>query len=64
MKDRFLLSNSWKDPTWTDVKSIRAGITGEEKEIRELVFAKNLIDIEQKSILQLLVDEVRELFTR
>lgn len=63
MKDRFVLSNSWKDPTWTDVKSIRAGIAGEEKEMRELVFGKNLIDIEQKSIPQLLVDEVCKLFT-
>ena len=58
LKDRFVLSNSWKDPTWTDVKSIRAGIDGDEKESRELVFGKNLIDIKQKTIPQLLVDEV------
>ena len=58
LKDRFVLTNSWKDPTWTDVKSIRAGIDGEEKEIRELVFGRNLIDIKQKTIPQLLVDEV------
>lgn len=57
LKDRFILSNSWKDPTWTDVKSIRAGIDGDEKESRELVFGKNLIDIKQKTISQLLVDE-------
>ncbi len=59
LKDRFMLSNSWKDPGWTDVKSIRAGIDGDEKENRELVFGKNLIDIKQKTIPQLLVDEVR-----
>lgn len=58
LKDRFVLSNGWTDPTWTDVKSIRAGIDGDEKEVRELVFGKNLIDIRQKSIPQLLVDEV------
>jgi cation-transporting ATPase 13A2 len=58
LKDKFVLTNSWKDPAWTDVKSIRAGIDGEEKEIRELVFGKNLIDIKQKTIPQLLVDEV------
>ncbi|KAL3425620.1 p-type ATPase [Phlyctema vagabunda] len=57
LKDRFVLSNSWKDPAWTDVKSIRAGIDGEEKESRELVFGKNLIEIKQKSVPQLLVDE-------
>lgn len=58
LKDRFILSNSWKDPAWTNVKSIRAGIDGDEKENRELVFGKNLIDIKQKTIPQLLVDEV------
>lgn len=59
MKDRFVLSNSWKDPAWTDVKSIRAGIGSDEKENREHVFGKNIIDIKQKTIPQLLVDEVR-----
>lgn len=58
LKDKFVLSNSWKDPAWTDVKSIRAGLDGDEKEIRELVFGQNLIDIKQKTIPQLLVDEV------
>ena len=58
LKDRFVLCNSWKDPAWTDVKSIRAGLDGEEKDNRELVFGKNLIDIAQKSIPQLLLDEV------
>lgn len=59
LKEKFILCNSWKDPTWTDVKSMRIGIDGEEKEHRELVFGKNLIDIKQKTIPQLLVDEVR-----
>ena len=58
LKDRFVLCNSWKDPAWTDVKSIRAGIDTDEKESRELVFGKNLIDIKQKTVPQLLVDEV------
>lgn len=58
LKDKFVLCNSWKDPTWTDVKAIRAGIDGDEKDNRELVFGKNLIDIKQKTIPQLLVDEV------
>ncbi|CZT46197.1 related to cation translocating ATPases [Rhynchosporium secalis] len=59
LKDKFMLCNSWKDPTWTDVKAIRAGIDGDEKESRELVFGKNAIDIKQKTIPQLLLDEVR-----
>lgn len=58
LKDKFVLSNSWKDPEWVDVRSIRAGLDSDEREIREVVFGKNLIDIEQKSIPQLLLDEV------
>ena len=58
LKDKFLLTNSWKDPAWVDVKSIRAGIDGDEKENRDLIFGPNAIDIKQKSIPQLLMDEV------
>lgn len=56
--DKFRLSNGWKDPLWTDVRAVREGIDSEEKSHRELVFGSNLIDIEQKSIFRLLVDEV------
>ncbi|KAI1636923.1 hypothetical protein F4809DRAFT_641003 [Biscogniauxia mediterranea] len=58
MKDKFVICNGWKDPTWTDVRGLRAGIDGDEKEQRERVFGANLIDIDQKSVPQLLVDEV------
>lgn len=58
LKDKFVICNGWKDPTWTDVRRLRSGIDNEEKEARESVFGRNLIDIEQKSIPQLLVDEV------
>ncbi|KAH8598033.1 hypothetical protein B0O99DRAFT_506557 [Bisporella sp. PMI_857] len=57
LKDRFILCNSWKDPAWTNVKSIRSGIDTDEKEYRELVFGNNMIDIKQKTVPQLLVDE-------
>nr|POE65066.1 putative cation-transporting atpase [Quercus suber] len=57
LKDKLVLGNTWKDPSWTDVTSVRAGIDGEEQEIRERIFGQNVIDIEQKSIGQLLVDE-------
>lgn len=59
IKDKFVICNGWKDPTWTNVRSLRAGISGDEKDQRERIFGSNLIDIEQKSIPQLLVDEVR-----
>ncbi|KAI1331917.1 hypothetical protein F5Y16DRAFT_421244 [Xylariaceae sp. FL0255] len=58
LKDKFVVGNGWKDPAWTGVRLIRTGIDGDEKDQRECVFGPNLIDIEQKSIPQLLVDEV------
>jgi cation-transporting P-type ATPase 13A2 len=61
LKDKFVLSNSWKDPQWTDVKTLRTGLDSDERDRREQVFGKNMIEIEQKSIPQLLVDEVSSL---
>jgi cation-transporting ATPase 13A2 len=57
-RDKFLLGNTWKDPTWTNVMDVRSGLESEEKEYREQVFGKNLIDIEEKTTTQLLIDEV------
>ena len=62
LKDKFVLCSDWKDPKWTDVKSIRAGLDSDERHRREQVFGKNQIDIQQKSIPQLLVDEVSDQF--
>ena len=60
LKDKFVLCSDWKDPNWTDVKSIRAGLGSDERHRREQVFGKNQIDIQQKSIFQLLVDEASD----
>lgn len=56
--DKFVLCNGWKDPAWTGVKSMRTGLGSEARQRREQVFDKNTIDIKEKPILQLLVDEV------
>lgn len=58
LRDKFVLCSNWKDPKWTDVRSVRGGLDGDERYRRELVFGQNQIDIQQKSIPQLLVDEV------
>ncbi|KAF4959932.1 hypothetical protein FGADI_1435 [Fusarium gaditjirri] len=58
LKDKFMLFNGWKDPNWTDVRLTRAGLDTDERGVREVVFGSNLIDIEQKTTGQLLVDEV------
>lgn len=60
LKDRFVLCSDWKDPNWTDVKSIRAGLDSDERHRREQIFGKNQIGIQQKSIPHLLVDEVSD----
>ena len=61
LKDRFVLNSNWKDPAWTDVKSIRTGLDTDERLKREKVFGMNVIDIQQRSVPQLLIDEVRYL---
>ncbi|KAF2112000.1 ATPase type 13A2 [Lophiotrema nucula] len=58
LKDKFILANTWKDPSWTRVSKFREGLENEERDYRELVFGRNEIDIAEKSTGQLLVDEV------
>ncbi|KAH7348078.1 hypothetical protein BKA66DRAFT_432511 [Pyrenochaeta sp. MPI-SDFR-AT-0127] len=58
IKDKFVLANTWKDPAWTEVSALREGLDNDERDYREVVFGKNLIDIAEKTIGQLLVDEV------
>ena len=57
-KDKFVMSSGWKDPEWTDARIVRAGLSSDEKFAREVVFGSNLIDIEQKTVAQLMVEEV------
>lgn len=59
LEDKFQLVNGWKDPSWTNVKLMRSGLDVDERDSRERVFGRNLIDVHQKSMFQLLVDEVR-----
>lgn len=63
VEDKFVLNNSWWDPQWTDIKALRAGLDSEERDPRDQVFGKNVIEIRQKSIPQLLLDEVSEIWT-
>ncbi|GAO17869.1 hypothetical protein UVI_02030330 [Ustilaginoidea virens] len=56
-KDKFVMSSGWKDPEWTDARIVRAGLSSDEKFAREVVFGSNLIDIEQKTVAQLMVEE-------
>ncbi|KAF1957513.1 hypothetical protein CC80DRAFT_443816 [Byssothecium circinans] len=57
VKDKFISANTWKDPSWTNVTKLRDGLDSEERDYRQLVFGTNAIDIAEKSVGQLLVDE-------
>ena len=59
-EDKFVLNDSWWDPTWTGAKELRVGLDLDERDVREQVFGKNMIEIQAKTIPQLLLDEVRE----
>ena len=63
IEDKFSLISNWKDPAWTNVRVMRGGLDADERDSREQVFGHNIIDIQQKSVLQLLMDEVRALWS-
>ncbi|KAJ5693339.1 cation-transporting ATPase [Penicillium macrosclerotiorum] len=57
VEDKFDLISGWKDPSWTNVKVMRTGLDADERDSREQIFGQNNIDIQQKTVPQLLVDE-------
>ncbi|OJJ55329.1 hypothetical protein ASPSYDRAFT_159263 [Aspergillus sydowii CBS 593.65] len=57
LEDKFLLISGWKDPSWTNAKSMRVGLNADDRDSREQIFGKNAIDIQQRSLLKLLTDE-------
>lgn len=57
-QDKFVMNNDWWDNQWTDVKAMRQGLDSEERDPRDQVFGQNMIQIRQKTIPELLVDEV------
>ena len=64
LEDKFVLNNDWWDTQWTDVKALRAGLDSEERDPRDQVFGKNVIEIQEKSIPQLAMDEVSSFLSR
>ncbi|KIV85541.1 hypothetical protein, variant 1 [Exophiala sideris] len=56
-EDKFVLNNDWWDPQWKAVKTLREGLDTEERDPRDQVFGKNVIEIKQKTIPELLLDE-------
>ncbi|KAK9371108.1 hypothetical protein V1509DRAFT_613613 [Lipomyces kononenkoae] len=58
IEGKFMLNNDWRDVSWTDINAIRDGLESVTIEERGLVFGENSIDIEDKTIPELLVEEV------
>lgn len=56
--------SGWKDPSWTNAKVMRSGLDADERDSREQLFGSNAVEIDQKTIPQLLVDEVSFPFLR
>ncbi|KAJ5792184.1 uncharacterized protein N7503_008162 [Penicillium pulvis] len=57
VEDKFSLINGWRDPAWTNAKAMRGGLDADERDSREQIFGQNVIDIQQKTVPQLLLDE-------
>ena len=53
-----LILRDWRNPSWTTANSTRGGLSVAERKQRNVLFDLNLIDIEGKSVVSLLVDEV------
>ncbi|KAF8893975.1 hypothetical protein BD779DRAFT_1504591 [Infundibulicybe gibba] len=54
----FNMVRDWRDPSWTGVSAIQNGVETSTRTQRRSLFGSNEIDIEGKSILSLLIDEV------
>lgn len=57
-EDIFRTNSTWYDSHWTSLKSIKEGISQSTQELRIYNFGENNIEIEEKSVVQLLTDEV------
>lgn len=50
----------WRDPKWTSVMTVKAGLDADTRKQRQILFGDNVIDIDGKSTMSLLVEEVRK----
>ncbi|KAL1672462.1 hypothetical protein EV122DRAFT_271611 [Schizophyllum commune] len=54
----FSMVREWRDPSWSSVKAVEPGLEEPTRKQRNIVFGNNDIEIEGKSTIGLLVDEV------
>ncbi|KAG0687930.1 hypothetical protein C6P40_001604 [Pichia californica] len=58
LDDLFMLSNNWIDEKWCHYPDIKDGITESNYKCRKMIFGDNVIEIKEKTIMKLLIDEV------
>lgn len=58
VEDLFKTNCNWCDPAWENMHKAREGLSQETHEDRLMIFGRNVIDIKEKSTMQLLTDEV------
>ncbi|KAI1315498.1 hypothetical protein EDD11_000731 [Mortierella claussenii] len=54
----FMQNSHWKDPDWSNQINCERGISREMHQERTMVFGQNIIDVQEKTVGQLLVQEV------
>ncbi|KAF7967606.1 hypothetical protein HWV62_33697 [Athelia sp. TMB] len=54
----FSMIRDWRDSSWKDVQSVQSGLSPDVRAQRLTLFGKNEVDIEAKSTVSLLIDEV------
>lgn len=55
---RWRMIKDWRDPLWTSNSSVSQGVTWDAEKDRMSLFGKNEIEIEDKGVIGVLVDEV------
>ncbi|KAF9425963.1 hypothetical protein BGZ94_007068 [Podila epigama] len=58
MVKEFMQNSQWKDPDWSSASNCERGIGRETHQERTMVFGQNIIDVQEKTVGQLLVHEV------
>lgn len=58
LEDIFRTNSNWYDIHWSDIKSLKEGNSQNAHELRQMIFGPNDIDIQEKTMVQLLMDEV------
>jgi hypothetical protein len=61
IRGKFQLMSNWRDPSWRNLKDVLDGLEGDTRDARAGLFGENIIDIEEKPIFKLLIDEARPL---